>query len=256
MTSLPAHINPNLHSEIAQLARAYRRASGPIMALMQRFGGSLESQMAQLPAPVRRQIESAIVRALTGAHNLAAQAENRIENQIDLGRRNTLIAAMATGAAGGAGGLASALIEMPITITILLHAIRSEARAAGFDPDTPGIRAACLEVFSDASPLREDDGMNTAFISARLAINGAALQKIIATIAPRLALVFGQKLSMQAVPILGAAAGASINAAYLSYYREIARIRFALMRLAIAHGGEAVATAFTRAASQPTLKAK
>jgi hypothetical protein len=256
MTALPAPQNPKLSAEIAQLARAYRRASGPLMALMQRFGGSLESQMAQLPAPVRSQIESAIITALTAAHGLAARAESRIENHADLGRRNTLIAAMATGAAGGAGGLTTALIEMPLTITILLHAIRSEARAAGFDPDTPGIRAACLEVFADASPLREDDGMNTAFISARLAINGAALHKIIATIAPRLTLVFGQKLSFQAVPILGAAAGASINAAYLRYYREIARIRFALMRLAISHGGEAVATAFTRAAAQPILRAK
>ena len=45
----------------------------------------------------------------------------------------------------------------------------------------------------------------------------------------------------------GAASGAALNAAYLGYYREMARIRFALMRLAEDQGGEAVITAFAKA---------
>lgn len=252
MNTLPALPNPKLATEIADLARAYQRAAGPIMSLMQRIGFSLEGQLDRLPAPLRAQIEAAVIAALSGANSAAALAETRA----DLGRSGTAVAAMVTGAAGGAGGLATATLELPFTITVFLHAIRAEARAAGFDPNEAGIRAACLQVFADATPLREDDGINTAFISARMAVTGAALHKVIATVAPRLALVMGQKLAAQTVPVLGAAAGAAINAAYLRYYREIARIRFALMRLAIAHGGEAVTTAFSRAARPVLTKAR
>ncbi len=252
MSNLPAAPNPDLPREIADLARAYRRANGPIISLMQRFGGTLEAQMNRLPARIRAQMETAIIAALTQAHNLTAHTEKGP----DLGRGGVMMAAMATGAAGGSGGLVTSLVELPVTITVFLHAIRAEARAAGFDPDTDGIRAACLEVFSDATPLSEDDGMNTAFLSARLTLTGPALHKIIATVAPRLALVLGQKLAAQTVPVLGAASGAAINAAYVSYYREIARIRFALMRLAQNHGGEAVTKAFSNAAAPKVTKAR
>ncbi len=252
MSKLPTVPNPDLDRAIAELARAYRRANGPVIGLMQRFVGTLESQMNRLPPQVRAQMERAIVAVLTQAHSLAGHSERGPQ----LGRTVVMAAAMTTGAAGGAGGLASSLVELPITITVFLHAIRAEARSAGFDPGSDGIRAACLEVFSDASPLRQDDGMNTAFLSARLALTGPAVHKIIATVAPRLALVLGQKLAAQTVPILGAATGAAINAAYLSYYREIARIRFALMRLAQSHGGEAVAKAFESACTPKITKAR
>jgi hypothetical protein len=251
MTQLPAAPAPDLIAEITELARAYRRASGPVMTLMQKLGGTFENQLGKLPDPLRAQMESAVVAALTQAHHLAA----RSEAGPDLGRGGVMMAAMVSGAAGGSGGLVTSLVELPVTITVFLHAIRREARAAGFDPDEAGIRAACLQVFADATPLREDDGMNTAFLSARLTISGPALHKLIATVAPRLALVMGQKLAAQTVPILGAAAGAAINAAYLGYYREIARIRFALMRLSQAHGGEAVTRAFAKAAARKVITA-
>ncbi|MDZ7905346.1 MAG: EcsC family protein [Cypionkella sp.] len=251
MTQLPAAPNPDLHREIDALAREYRRAAGPVMALMQRLGGTVEHQLTRLPAPIRAQIERGVISALTGAHHLAAQTEGGP----NLGRGGVMLAAMASGAAGGSGGLATSLVELPVTVTVFLHAIRAEARAAGFDPDEAGIRAACLEVFTAATPLAEDDGMNTAFLSARMAVTGAALHKVIATVAPRLALILGQKLAAQTVPVLGAASGAAINAAYLRYFREIARIRFALMRLAQAHGGEVVAGEFARAATPKITRA-
>jgi hypothetical protein len=125
--------------------------------------------------------------------------------------------------------------------------------AAGFDPDDPAIRAECLQVFAAGSPLADDDGANTSFVGARLALTGAALQKVIAAVAPRLGIAMGQKLAAQAVPVLGAVAGAGLNAAYLSYYREIARIRFALLRLAQTHGPDATLRAFAAAARVPAL---
>jgi len=245
MTTLPALRPPAPTDEIAELARAYRRATGPVIALVNRMGGGIEGQLDRLPQPIRTELERLVVTALTAAHGLAGMAERGP----DLGRRGSTMAAMATGAAGGSGGLATSLAELPLTITVILHAIRREATLAGFDANEPGIRAACLEVFAAGSPLQSDDGVNSAFLSARLTITGPAIQKIIGTVAPRLAAAMGQKLAAQMVPLLGAVTGAALNAAYLGYYREMARIRFALMRLAERHGGEDVVAAFAAAAS-------
>lgn len=249
MTQFPA-LRPRVNdSEIAELARAFKRANGPVMTLVNRLGGGLEKQMALIPAPLRAQIDRAVVSALTAAHGLAGLAEEGPQ----MGRSASTWAAMATGAAGGAGGVLTSIAELPVTITVFLHAIRAEAIRAGYDPSEPGIRAACLEVFAAGSPLQGDDGVNSAFLSARMTLSGPAIQKVIATVAPRLAASMGQKLAAQAVPVLGALSGAALNAAFLTYYREIARIRFALMRMAETSGGEAVVAAFAKATEPPRI---
>lgn len=249
MTKLPALPGPDLDMEITALAFAYGKANGPFVKLVNRLGGGMESQMQRLPASVRAELERAVSQALHKAHGLAAVGRRAP----DLGPRGATYAAMASGAIGGAAGLAGSLVELPVTITVMLHAIRSEAAAAGYDPDDPQVRLACIEVFSAGSPLRGDDGINTAFLSARLAMTGGTLQKVLAVVVPRLAVVFGQKLAAQAVPVLGALTGAALNAAFLNYYRELARIRFRLMRLAEVHGAEKVLAAFAAAQDRPVL---
>jgi hypothetical protein len=101
--------------------------------------------------------------------------------------------------------------------------------------------------------LAGDDGVNTSFLTARLALTGSAVQNLIRTIAPRLAMVLGQKLAAQAVPVVGAVTGAALNAAFLSYYRELARIRFALLKLSEVHGTEPVLSAFRAAVEPPRI---
>jgi hypothetical protein len=250
MSKLPTLRPPALEADIAALARSYRRANGPVMALVNRLGGGVEAQMALLPDTLRAEVERVVARALSAAHGLAG-AGRRVP---DMGGRVAVLAAVVTGAAGGAGGLPSAIAELPVTIVVMMHAIRREAQAAGYDPDSAEIKAACLEVFAAGSPLAGDDGVNSGFLTARLTLTGPAIQKIIATVAPRLAVAMGQKLAAQAVPVLGAVTGAALNAAYLTYYREIARIRFALMRLAELHGAEAVLLAFAKATAPAVVR--
>jgi hypothetical protein len=59
------------------------------------------------------------------------------------------------------------------------------------------------------------------------------MHKLIATVAPKLATVLGQKLAAQTVPVLGAVAGATANYVYTGYYQRIARVHFGLRKLAI-----------------------
>lgn len=249
MDNLPAPRPADIAPAIADLARRYRRAHGPLVSLMTRFAGRVESQLAAVPGPLRRQIEAVVAQALMQAHRVAGQGRRAP----DVGRAGAPMLAALTGAVGGAGGLATAIPELPVTITVMLHAIRRAAEEQGFDPDDPAIRDECLRVFSAGSPMAGDDGVNTAFLGARLAMTGGAVQTVIRTVAPRLAAALGQKLIAQAVPVLGAVTGAALNAAFLSYYRELARIRFTLLRLAETHGPEATLTAFSRAIAPPPL---
>lgn len=233
--------------EVSGFAVRYRRANGPVMTLMNRIGGSLEGQLKLLPDSVRGQLNALTAAALSRAMDVAAVGGRAP----DLGPRGPVAAAMACGAAGGVGGIVTALAELPVTITIILHSIRQAAVANGFDPHTPAIRAECLAVFGAGSPLGGDDGINTSFLGTRLAVTGPALQALIAKVAPKLAAALGPKLVAQSVPLLGAIAGAALNAAYITYYREIAEIRFGLLRLAERHGVDAVLVAFQHA-TQPS----
>jgi hypothetical protein len=241
--TLPVPASDALAAEIDALARRYKRANGPVMRLMNGLGTKLEAQLDLVPEKYRGQIERVVAQALEAAYGLAGRTP-------DLGERGPVVAVMASGAAGGAGGLATSIAELPVTVTLILNAIRAEARAAGFDPDDAAIRAECLQVFGAGSPLAKDDGVNTSFLTARLSITGQAVQNLITTIAPKLAAVLGQKLVAQAVPVIGAVSGAGLNAAFLTYYREIACIRFALLRLAAVHGADPVLEAF-RVAVEP-----
>ena len=244
--TLPVSSTTDLAAEVAPLARRYKRANGPVIRLVNRLGGTLESQLSALPQSVRGQIERLTAQALETSYGIAARAP-------DLGTRAPLMAAVAAGAAGGAGGLATAVAELPVTVTLFLNTIRSVAREAGLDPDEDWVRAECLQVFAAGSPLARDDGVNTSFVASRLALTGSAVQNLIGTIAPRLAAVLGQKLAAQAVPVIGAVSGAALNAAFLSYYREIARVRFELVKLGKVHGTEAVEAEFRLAVTPPRV---
>ncbi|MBU2962664.1 EcsC family protein [Citreicella sp. C3M06] len=224
-----ALVPQSTQGEIVALARRYRSAGGVGMTLLNVIGGQAENLLEKLPDGIKDRLEGATSRALETASNVAASSRGVVKDQ-----RSWLNTALTTamGAAGGAGGLPSALAEIPVTTTVLLRAIQGIAAEHGFDPNAPEIRRECLAVFGSAGPLDKDDGADMAFLSARVTLTGATLHGVISKVAPRFATVLGQKLAAQAVPILGAAAGAATNYAYTSYYQEMARVHFGLMKLA------------------------
>jgi hypothetical protein len=126
-----------------------------------------------------------------------------------------------------------------VTTTAILRSIQEIARTHGEDLTDETVRLECLRVLGSGGPLAEDDGTDFAFLGARLTLTGPALNRLIAQIAPRFAAVLGQKLAAQAVPVLGAAAGAATNLAFARYYQDMAHVHFGLRRLA--HAGHLTA---------------
>ncbi|MEO0938653.1 MAG: EcsC family protein [Pseudomonadota bacterium] len=221
---------PHVDTEIARLAARYRGAGGLGIDVLNAIGAQADGLLDRLPAPVRTQLDAATVAALTEAARLASSTRRAVPDQKPWVNR-AVSAAM--GAAGGFGGLPSALAELPVTTTLLLRVIEAEAAALGFDTAAENVRIDCIQVFAAAGPLEHDDSADLAFLSTRMALSGAAMQALIARVAPRLSVVLGQKLAAQTVPVLGAVAGAAVNYAYTRYYAEMSHVHFSLRRLAI-----------------------
>jgi hypothetical protein len=226
--NLPVAID--VDAELETIARRYKAASGVGINVLNLIGGQAENLLERLPASVRKQLEAATVRALDHAMSAASKSRDAVPDQASW--LNSAVSA-AMGAVGGAGGLPTALAELPVTTTLLLRVIEGVAVEHGFDPKSESVRFDCVQVFSAAGPLAQDDGSDLAFLTTRMALSGKAVQAVIHKVAPRLAVVMGQKLAAQTVPILGAVAGAATNYAYTSYYQEMAHVHFRLRKLAI-----------------------
>ncbi|WP_299141360.1 EcsC family protein [uncultured Tateyamaria sp.] len=218
-------------AEIDRLARRYKAAGGLGVQLLNALGTGADTLLDQLPANARDQLNETTHAALSHALTAASASRRVVPDQAEWLNRAV---STGLGAAGGFGGLPTALAELPVTTTLLLRVIEGVAVEHDFDPTSESVRFDCVQVFGAAGPLEHDDGSDVAFLSARMALSGAATQALITRVAPRLAVVLGQKLAAQTVPVLGAMAGAATNYAYTKYYTDVAHVHFGLRRLAIA----------------------
>lgn len=221
---------PNVEDELDKLAQRYRNASGLGVRALSLLGGKAENLLDVIPAEARSRLDSVTETALNAAMETAQGSRRVVPDQKEW--VNTA-ATTAMGAAGGFGGLPSAIVELPVTTAMLLRAIQGVATQHGFDPAAESVKFDCIRVFAASGPLTADDGADLAFLSLRLTLTGGAMQSLITAVAPRLATALGQKLAAQTVPFLGAVAGAGINLVYSQYYQQIAHVHFGLRRLAI-----------------------
>ena len=171
----------------------------------------------------------------------------------------------ATGAGGGAFGLPALAIELPVSTTIMLRSIADIARSEGEDIKEVETKLACLGVFALGGQTRRDDATETGYFAVRTALaktvseaaeyivekgvvkKGApVLVKFINAVAARFGLVVSEKVVAQAVPLIGAAGGAVINAIFIDHFQDMARGHFIVRRLERSYGEEFVRQEFER----------
>ncbi|MEP3346929.1 MAG: EcsC family protein [Litoreibacter sp.] len=244
-----APANPPLGEQIEDLAIRYRNARGVGLKVLGALGSQADGLLEKLPEGARDGLDSATMKALEFSFEAAAMSRGKVP---DTGQWMTRALTMGTGAAGGFGGLPSALAELPVTTTVILRAIQGIAVDHGFDPSDGDTRLECLQVFASAGPLAEDDSTDVSFLTLRASVTGVTVHALIKSISPKLAVVLGQKLAAQMVPVLGAVTGAAINYSFTSYYQEMAHVNFGLRRLAEETGTDraALVEAFRREVSR------
>lgn len=155
-----------------------------------------------------------------------------------------------TGAMGGAVGLASLPVELPLSTTIMLRSIADIARNEGENLRDPATALACLEVFALDGHSSDDHFLEGGYLAIRsllaksvtdaarfMTTRGLAQQsapafvRLIGVLGARFGIVVSQKAAAQAVPLIGAAAGAAINHAFAEHFQTLARGHFTMRRL-------------------------
>ncbi|KJZ20895.1 EcsC family protein [Loktanella sp. S4079] len=248
---LPEPLDHAALDEIVALARKQKQAGGLLIKAISTVGGQVEDGLKMLPAGFRNQVEIAARKALEHSYTVAAKSRGGLGRSVGSDRVHKALSTV-SGAIGGLGGLPTALAELPVATTVIFRAVLHVAESYGEDPDAVETRVACLAVFGSGGPGEQDDGLDTAFIGARLGLSGAAVHGFIRKVAPQFAAVMSQKLAAQTVPILGAAAGAGTNYAFVDYYVSLAHVHFGLRKLGRIHGDAQVTEAFHAALSDQT----
>lgn len=244
-------LDDDARAEIAALAARQLSANGVLMKAVNYVGGQVETGLRSLPQGVRTQVDRAARLALEKSFSFAAKTRTGVIGRTFGTDRTHRVLGTVSGAIGGIGGITTALTELPFATAIIFRAVQAVAEEHGEDPKTEETRMQCLAVFGAGGPGHADDGVDTSFIGARLSLTGTALHRLIATVAPRFATMMTQKFASQAVPVLGAIAGAGTNYAFVDYYVQMAHVHFGLRRLFRSYGEAQVTEEFHRALASP-----
>jgi hypothetical protein len=249
-----------------QLVEAYRLLEYPSLAA--RFthvlGKPLELGFKRLPAAwyeaVHDLAQSAVEKALEAA--LLTMSSKKCRPA-----RNRLyqLASGACGAVGGFFGLPALVLELPISTVLMLRAIAAIAREHGEQLEQPQARLACLEVFALGGRTPGDDAAETGYYGVRLALAVAvaeALQylqshglqakgapvlvRMVALIAQRFGINLTERAAALAIPLIGAAGGATINVVFMHHFQSIAKGHFTVRRLERKYGKTVVEAEYRR----------
>ena len=261
MTPKPMLPEP-IHKEVMR-ARSVLDHPGIAVRLTSLLGGPLEKGMSKLPASARAKISKATTLALEKASWAALQT---LDDEPGRGASSIThkLMAGASGAIGGAAGLAGLSIELPISTVVMVRSIADIARSEGESLSDPALGPEIMAVFALGGPSTQDDAAETGYYAVRnvlartiseataaiaakglSATEGPTLARLIAVIAARFEIQVTQKAAAQLVPVIGGIAGAAINTLFIDHFQDMARGHFIIRRLEREHGAEAVRNAYT-----------
>lgn len=152
--------------------------------------------------------------------------------------------AAASGTAGGLLGAAGIAADLPLTTMMIMRSIAAIARAHGEDISAEDTRRACLEVFALGSPGTGEEDTEAAFWATRAAFTHGSLTLLVRQATQRFGLAVAQKYMAQAVPLLGAVTGGTLNYLFMRHYQRMAEVHFTLRELERRHDPEAVRACF------------
>lgn len=173
---------------------------------------------------------------------------------------NLLYKAVVTssGAVGGAFGATAFAVDLGIATKLMMRSIMDIARSEGEDLAELDTQLACLQVFALGGKTKHDNSLDTGYYATRIALNaaikgssaqllegllvstGSPLLRMVSVIASRFSIQVSEKFVAQAIPLVGAVGGASINLAFIQHFQNMAQAHFSIRRLERKYGEELV----------------
>lgn len=257
-------------ADLTALKSAVRLLEHPGFAarLTNMLGKPIELVGYALPASASQLITTATAKALDLALNVALRT-TRGAPRAGSSRFHKALAT-ATGAAGGAFGLATLPIELPVSTVVMLRSIAEIARSEGEDLAQPEAALACVQVFALGGRSGSTDASESGYFAVRgmlansvtqaarfiaergvIEEGGPILVRFITQVASRFGVAVTQKVAAQAVPVIGALGGAAVNYAFIEHFQDVARGHFAVRRLERVYGKQLVRREYERLARTP-----
>jgi hypothetical protein len=179
--------------------------------------------------------------------------------------------AVGSGAVGGAFGITSLPVELPVSTIIILRSILDIARGESEDLTNPEAVLACVEVFGLAGRAETDNPAKAdyffirgilaksvseaaRFIAERGIIEEGSpvIVRLITQVATRFGMVVSQKAAAQTIPVIGAVGGAAVNYAFIDHFQSVARGHFTVRRLERKYGKDVVFAAYEKLRRETT----
>lgn len=246
-------IDEKAHEDL-KLAVALLEHPSFVAKLTNFIGKPVEKAIDSLPAPVSKKVHKIAHATLNRLLHIAIKT---MDESFRGGSSNWThkFAGGISGAIGGTFGLPALALELPVSTAIMLRSIADIARSQGEDFTTIKGRLACLEVFALGSRSDEDDGSETGYFAVRAAMAQAVSEaakhiterglteqgapiivRLIAQLSSRFGAVVSEKVAAQAVPVVGALGGATINLLFVDHFQNMARGHFIIKRLEKIYG--------------------
>ena len=237
------------------------------------IGSPIEKAIACLPDSTKKNIGVVAQKAVQAALNLSLKTLDH--QHVPNAKRPEssdwwhIAGTITTGAIGGAFGILALPIELPISTTIILRSIADVARSEGADLSKVDTQLECVRVLALGGPSRSDDDVEIGYFVVRDALatmvsNAAAhiaekeldakgapaLVQLIVKVAELYSITITEKAAGQLVPVIGAIAGAGINAMFTGHFQDMARGHFTVLRLESEYGQEVVRSKYASFKSQ------
>lgn len=255
----------DVERKFVEEAKHFLEKEALLISITNSIGKPLDSIMKKLPPGNERRIASAVDLALrksldiairstpgSGGHSFAESlAKSNLHRHAHTGVTTV------SGAVEGFFGLAGAIVELPVSTTLIMRNIVSIAKDFNFNPSTPDVALECLYVLTMGSKKQSDDQMDSAYYTARLgflmAMNNATsifkgvgmvvgpqVARFLSLVGKQFGVSVTQKMMAEALPVIGAFSGAGINALFTDYFGRAARFHFGMLELEKRYGSENV----------------
>jgi len=253
--------------DLTALRKAVRSLEHPGLAarLTNMIGKPVELIGNALPASASQVIATATSKGLEAALKVALRTMQLTPHAGSQLLHKAL--ATASGAAGGAFGLATLPIELPVSTIIMLRSIADIARSEGEDLSDPEAALSCVQVFALGGRAGSADASQSGYFTVRgmlaksvteaarfiaergvLEEGAPVLVRFITLVASRFGVVVTQKVAAQALPVVGALGGAAVNYAFIQHFQDVALGHFTVRRLERVYGKSLVRTEYERLA--------
>lgn len=250
-------------ADIDALRTAVQLLEYPSLAarLTNLVGKPVEFMGRALPVGASQAIATATTKSLEAALKLALLTiRNEPQERSQLLHRALSVA---SGAVGGAFGIVSLPVELPVSTIIILRSILDIARSEGENLTDPEATLSCIEVLGLGGRTETDEGAKgdyfvirgilaksvteaAHFIAERGIVEEGSpvLVRLITQVASRFGMVVTQKAAAQTIPVIGALGGAAVNYAFIDHFQSVARGHFTVRRLERKYGKDIVFDAY------------